>query len=149
MLKGGGWVLSHTWLMGAGMHAGSVMSLIPGAKKTVLPRASDKSTMLAGMEVMKRFLKAQPLLTMQQSHQQIIAMLEPAFCSGSGGVINLLCDVLRAIYKPFPVPSQSQPADLPKEVHVSYLEVLRHTSVLCPMHSLLSHAKCNVDAPFQ
>lgn len=78
---------------------------------------------------MKRFLKAQPLLTMQQSHQQIIVMLEPAFCSGNRVVINLLCDVLRAIYKPFPVPSQSQPADLPKEVHVSYLELPGHISV--------------------
>lgn len=135
--------------MGAGMHAGSQMYLMPGAERTVIPRVSNKSTMRAGMEVMKRFLKAQPLLTMQQSHQQIIVMLEPAFCSGNRGVINLLCDVLRAIYKPFPVPSQSQPADLPKEVHVSYLEVLGCTSVLCPMHSLLSYARCNVDAFFQ
>ena len=68
---------------------------------------------------MKRFLTVQPLFTMQQSHQQVIVMLEPAFCSGHNRVINLLCDMLRAIYTPFPVPSATQPAELPKEVHVS------------------------------
>ena len=67
---------------------------------------------------MRRFLKVQPLATMQQSHQQVIVMLEPAFCSGHHRVITLLCDMLRAIYKPFPVPSATQPAELPKEVHV-------------------------------
>lgn len=70
---------------------------------------------------MKRFLKVQPLLTMQQSHQQVIVMLEPAFCSGNHRVISLLCDMLRSIYTPFPVPSTNQPAELPKEVHVSFL----------------------------
>lgn len=69
---------------------------------------------------MKRFLKVQPLITMQQSYQQIIVMLEPAFCSGHIHVIDLLCDMLKAIYKPFPVPTATQPAELPKEVHVSY-----------------------------
>ena len=54
----------------------------------------------AGLEVMRRFLKVQPLATMQQSHQQVIVMLEPAFCSGHHRVITLLCDMLRAIYKP-------------------------------------------------
>ena len=67
---------------------------------------------------MRRFLKVQPLFTMQQSHQQVIVMLEPAFCSGHNRVISLLCDMLRSIYKPFPVPSATQPAELPKEVHV-------------------------------
>ena len=75
--------------------------------------------MCAGMEVMRRFLKVQPLFTMQQSHQQVIVMLEPAFCSGHNRVISLLCDMLRSIYTPFPVPSATQPAELPKEVHVS------------------------------
>ena len=70
---------------------------------------------------MRRFLKVQPLFTMQQSHQQVIVMLEPAFCSGHNRVISLLCDMLRSIYKPFPVPSATQPAELPKEVHVSIL----------------------------
>jgi len=77
---------------------------------------------------MKRFLKVQPLLTMQQSHQQVIVMLEPAFCSGNHRVISLLCDMLRSIYTPFPVPSTNQPAELPKEVHVSFL-VLSYQSL--------------------
>ena len=83
--------------------------------------------MHAGLEVMKRFLKVQPLLTMQQSHQQVIVMLEPAFCSGNHRVISLLCDMLRSIYTPFPVPSTNQPAELPKEVHVSFLVLSYHS----------------------
>ena len=88
----------------------------------------------AGLEVMRRFLKVQPLATMQQSHQQVIVMLEPAFCSGHHRVITLLCDMLRAIYKPFPVPSATQPAELPKEVHVRAVMHARHKRhmPLCP-----------------
>ena len=86
---------------------------------------------------MKRFLKVQPLLTMQQSHQQVIVMLEPAFCSGNHRVISLLCDMLRSIYTPFPVPSTNQPAELPKEVHVSFL-VLSHHSLLMDYRCILS-----------
>ena len=81
---------------------------------------------------MRRFLKVQPLATMQQSHQQVIVMLEPAFCSGHHRVITLLCDMLRAIYKPFPVPSATQPAELPKEVHVRTLMQARRKDIsLC------------------
>ena len=87
---------------------------------------------------MRRFLKVQPLATMQQSHQQVIVMLEPAFCSGHHRVITLLCDMLRAIYKPFPVPSATQPAELPKEVHVCALTQARHK-----WHTHCIHAKCS------
>ena len=85
---------------------------------------------------MRRFLKVQPLFTMQQSHQQVIVMLEPAFCSGHNRVISLLCDMLRSIYKPFPVPSATQPAELPKEVHVSSPRTL----------SFLFHLACALSA---
>ena len=93
---------------------------------------------------MRRFLKVQPLFTMQQSHQQVIVMLEPAFCSGNLRVISLLCDMLRSIYKPFPVPSTTQPAELPKEVHVSPSRsyTLPRHSGLCPSAVLEASRAC-------